>query len=134
MSVFRLPEDKIVWKKALAQKDRYPATLGIRTRVLVKLLVTKNTQVYINQLQDSYNPESYKCRAARATVLGVYTLDGKELNQTAYAGFLPNGARRRKKYVKGQMVRPHSFDKSDITCAPGIHFFTSMKRARSYSL
>ena len=72
-----------------------------------------------------------KCRASKAKVLGIYTLDGKRtnlkniLNKTNQYSELD--------YVVGETVYPDSFDENRWNeCSNGIHFFINKQDAIYY--
>ena len=72
-----------------------------------------------------------KCRASKAKVLGIYTLDGKETD-------LKNIVNRRNaglelNYIVGETVYPDSFDENRWNeCSHGIHFFINKQDAINY--
>ena len=70
-----------------------------------------------------------KCRCSKAKVLGIFDLDGNELDcDTAYSINMPSI-----RYEIGKEVYPDSFDDNRfIECSNGIHFFMTFEEARDY--
>ena len=73
-----------------------------------------------------------KCRASKAKVLGIYTLDGIKTN-------LKNVSNTNKRklpaldYIAGETVYPDSFDEDRWNeCSHGIHFFVNKQDAINY--
>ena len=71
-----------------------------------------------------------KCRASKAKVLGIYTLDGKE---TDLKSVLNTNQITVLKYTVGETVYPDSFDENRWNeCSHGIHFFINKQDAINY--
>ncbi len=73
---------------------------------------------------------SRKCRASKAKVLGLYAIDGKQLqfDNPQYSKYKCQFT-----YSKGQLLEVADFcDDMRIECAPGIHFFVTFKEAARF--
>ena len=71
-----------------------------------------------------------RCRASKAKVLGIYTLDGRKTN---LKNILNRGTKLKLDYVVGETVYPDSFDENRWNeCSHGIHFFIDKQDAINY--
>lgn len=97
----------IAWKKAEGR--------------LVKLLIPSDAK--------RSSATSNKCRSDKAVVLGIYTLEGEETQETSVkSGFDPTFV-----YTVGETVYPDSFDDDRFNeCSHGIHFFIDRAVAARY--
>lgn len=88
---------------------------------LVKLLVTADAR--------RSSATTRKCRASKATVLGIYTLKGnKSRKSSVCSGYDPNFV-----YRVGETVKVFDFDTDRWhECSPGIHHFLTMAEAVRY--
>ena len=81
------------------------------------------------------NGFSNKCRCSKASVLGIFDLNGNEMLGATYA-FSPFRNRygiTRLKYIVGSEVVPNGFDEYKWrSCARGIHFFMTFNEAVDY--
>ncbi len=87
-------------------------------------------------------PLGKKCRASRAEVVAIYNCEPtSSCNYTCSE----KPSRRKQttshydatfKYVVGKTVKPRggSFDRSNVTCATGVHFFLTKQEAANYLL
>jgi hypothetical protein len=101
---------------------RFDRKDGMTEIAIVTLLIPAGAYV-------AQSPKSYydKNRASRAKVLDIQSLEGEPVKvaRSSYD--------RMFKYRVGEVVRPeYPFEKNGYLCAPGIHFFRSMKRARGW--
>lgn len=103
----------IAWKKAMT-----PAS---NDYVIIKLLIPEDA------LRSSGT--SRKCRASKAKVLDIQTLEGVSLKDIiAYSWFSDSFA-----YVIGKTIIPGAFDRNRFNeCSHGIHFFMSRCEAVNY--
>jgi hypothetical protein len=107
----------VCWKKASSPKK-------VSERLLVKLEVPADAKRILGADEAS----SGKCRASKARVLEITSLDGLTQHQVAvssYDGVLP--------YRVGDLVEPkEGFDEADVACSTGIHFFMRREAALEY--
>lgn len=69
-----------------------------------------------------------KCRVSKATVVAVYTMDGKSVKQNAYSTHTRSFV-----YKLGKMVEVKNFDKNRWNeCSSGIHCFITKREAEHY--
>lgn len=117
---YKLKEDVVVYKKVHYRGSDAVATLLLEAGTLIS------------------KPLSSK-EKNRASAVKVLLIEARDRNYkfarlvdkaSPYQGF----ARRDHptKYVVGKVVLPHEFDKSNATCAGGIHFFRSRVDAENY--
>ena len=97
---------------------------GYYEHCIVKLLVpadAKRSSAFTN-----------KCRCDKAKVLGIFDLDGNEIDyiNRAYSCF-----DKKFTYRIGEWVYPNSFDDNRFKeCSHGIHFFMTFEESREYVL
>ena len=120
----------IVWKKArISNYDTWSDR-----EVLVQLRIDARTA--------RYQPANGKCRASRATVLGIYKVIEKHADKIEHLEKLPktqvanSGHDERFEYRVGKVVKPKNKFNRNYTreCASGIHFFLTIKEAAEYWL
>lgn len=69
-----------------------------------------------------------KCRVSKATVVAIYTMDGKSVKQNAYSTHTRSFV-----YKLGKMVEVKNFDKNRWNeCSSGIHCFITKREAEQY--
>lgn len=103
--------------------------LWTRKRCIVKLHIPVKAQ--------RRQPTNYKCRASRATVVGIFEYlrveDKVKLTKINAVGQPYNKPRTTVRYKVGNVVRPEQpFGKLNEECASGIHFFLSAKEASEW--
>lgn len=136
------PHDMIVWKKCLvSSRLRWVKVIEnwieIDKFCLVKLLVKKGTEIRLNGAS-SINwtgDDDFKCRAAKALVLGFYPLKGKNKSRMKKYGAVFSSYDKQFLYEKGKTVKPEwKFSKTKKVCDSGIHFFQKREQAAGYNL
>ena len=124
----------IAFKKAVVQvykngknatsdaiKHKYKG-LTTRVPVIVELRIPKDAK--------RSSATTRKCRASKAEVLSITTIDGKKHYKKAVAGYHCTCSFV---YEVGKTVVPDSFEENRwIECAPGIHHFISREEAVAY--
>lgn len=69
-----------------------------------------------------------KCRVSKATIVAIYTMDGKSVKQNAYSTHTRSFV-----YKLGKMVEVKNFDKNRWNeCSSGIHCFITKREAEQY--
>ena len=103
------------------KKCHYYNKKGYCGHCVVKLLI----------LEDAKRSSAFtnKCRCNKARVIGIFDLDGNEIDcDTAYSMHIPAI-----RYEVGKEVYPDSFDEARYhECSHGIHFFMTFDEARDY--
>ena len=114
-----VPEGQIIgWKKVRAVQGGF----NIR-EAIVKLLIPGDAK--------RCNATGRKCRASKAFVLEITTLDNKPFEETDIAFCSYNEPTF--EYKVGEMVYPDSFDENRWDeCSHGIHFFITRQEAVDY--
>lgn len=124
------PKNMAVWKKVYwLIDDKYALNYFEDSKpCLVKLMIIQGTRI---RLHEGFALDHRKCRAAKAKVLGFFTLKGKPLSVGKKIFFS-----RHDKYFYYELnkeVRPsNGFDRSCAICAAGIHFFLKRADAAKY--
>lgn len=127
------PHDMIVWKRACTQGGRW--SLNSRY-IMVKLMIKKGTEIRLTgattELRGRFD-DSFKCRAAKAKILGFYPLTGKNKNRQVTPKKVTAWADSAFVYKKGKTIEPvWEFDKTKDVCASGIHFFQTRTQATKF--
>jgi hypothetical protein len=114
-----VPEGQIIgWKKVRA----FVGEFGVR-EAIVKLLIPGDAK--------RCNAAGRKCRASKAFVLEITTLNNKPFEETDIAFCSYNESTF--EYKVGEMVYPDSFDENRWDeCSHGIHFFITRQEAVDY--
>lgn len=146
-SVLRLKKDYIKkatrsfigWKKAYEPLTGAPHYCDRSRPLIVKLRIPVgavhiqgkwNSRVPANVDELSWTDKNndHKRRASKAVVLEITYVSG-----TRYAGHALAGRGSDFRYVVGETVTPEKpFNREDVACGSGIHFFSTRKQAENY--
>lgn len=117
--MFTLKKDMTVYKSGQSLTGR---------KVLITLKLPAGTLCRFNPREKGREEEKNRSNRARVVRIegwrGAQYMVAKPIRYD-YTGF---------QYDVGKLVRPErAFDRGDGPCESGIHFFTSVERARSYA-
>lgn len=112
----KVSKKKVVWKKSGCSK-------------LIKLELPVGSKVVRNH-SVRFTKDGIKCkkhRASKAKVLEITCIYSGDSYKIAASSHQP-----RFKYRKGKMVEVKSFDRKNVQCSRGIHYFDTKKEALAY--
>ena len=116
--------DITVYKKAVLDHAKY----GKKVYCVLELQIPADAK----RIKGNTN----KCRASKAKVIKILTLDGQETDTLrAYSNYINMYVAHAEytEYVVGETVLPDFFDDNPLyTCSHGIHFFCTFKEAANY--